>query len=64
MIEDNFDNDHIFEVQLITLFLEWLCNGNSQSTYSGIGSLILYQAGSVLMRHVALMFLAMSNPPH
>ncbi|KUL71267.1 hypothetical protein ZTR_11089, partial [Talaromyces verruculosus] len=39
IIQDNFDNDHIFEVQLISLFLEWLCNTNAQTTYSSIGVL-------------------------
>lgn len=35
----NFANDHIFEVQLISAFLEWLCNTNEQSKYSKLGAL-------------------------
>lgn len=38
-ISRNFANDHIFEVQLISDFLEWLCNTGYQSRYGGIGVL-------------------------
>ncbi|GLA25444.1 hypothetical protein AnigIFM63326_002145 [Aspergillus niger] len=38
-ISRNFANDHIFEVQLISDFLEWLCNTGYQSRYGGIGAL-------------------------
>ncbi|KAL4984435.1 hypothetical protein BDW68DRAFT_193691 [Aspergillus falconensis] len=32
-----FANDHIFEIQLISDFLEWLCNTNDQNKYGGVG---------------------------
>jgi hypothetical protein len=33
-----FQNDHVFEVQFISMFLEWLCDGNFK-TYSGFGAI-------------------------
>jgi hypothetical protein len=33
-ISGNFEDDHVFEAQLVSKFLEWLCNGNPL-TYLG-----------------------------
>ena len=30
---NNFNVDHVFEVQLISLFLEWVCGTNKQASY-------------------------------
>ena len=38
-IQGEFANDHIFETQLVSLFLEWVCNTNKQTGYSGLGTL-------------------------
>lgn len=41
----NFRSEHVFEVHLVSHFLEWVCGGSSELTYASIGARVPFPDG-------------------